>query len=328
MNRMALKTLASAACAAAVLWAAVAVAAAGPATAKARLAEARAAAAKWQADAVLVTLSALKANDDGTAPASIVGWTYTFYSPRAGKWIAFHAGPSALESTAVPAGFKVKVPDEFVDSDKVLPEVRKQGFKKSGDTVLQLNVVYDSSIKPGVYWCATGASDFTPPAGPRSWCVDPASGKFVGRLAGGTQKPQATKPAAPGMFSVDLSKCGGFTAADAAGHLGVAPAQVKTNAAKVSDSEWKCSFSSGAKALEFTIASAPSVKEAEARIEKYRKTLKDDYTELTMNNGTEGVWSNASSTLTARRGNVIVRTLKPAEKLRQAKLADAIAAKF
>jgi hypothetical protein len=158
--------------------------------------------------------------------------------------------------------------------------------------------------------------------------VDPKTGKFVARLGGGTQKPQATKPAAAGMFTVDLSKCGGFAATDAAAHLGVAAAQVKTDAVKVSDTEWKCTFSSGAKALEFTIASAPSVKEAEASVEKYRKTLKDDYTEFTMNNGTEGVWSNASSTLTARRGNIIVRTLKPAEKIRQAKLADSIAAKF
>jgi hypothetical protein len=76
------------------------------------------------------------------------------------------------------------------------------------------------------------------------------------------------------------------------------------------------------------ISSAPSVKEAEARIEQYRKTLKDDYTELTLNNGTEGIWSNASSTLTARRGNIIVRTLQPAGKVGQAKLADSVAAKF
>ena len=328
MKKFVLNALACVTCAASVLWVTDGTAAANAATAKARLAEARAAAAKWQPDAVLVTLSALKANDDGTAPPSILGWNYTFYSPKAGKWMGYHAGPGGLESVAIPAGFKVKVPDEFVDSDKVLPEVRKQGFKKDGDTLLQLNVVYDSNIKPGVYWCATGGSDFTPPAGPRSWCVDPKTGKFVARLGGGAQKPQAAKPAAGAMFAVDLSKCGGFAAADAAGHLGVAAAQVKTNAAKVSDTEWKCTFVGGGKALEFTISSAPSVKEAEARIEQYRKTLKDDYTELTLNNGTEGVWSNATSTLTARRGNVIVRTLKPAEKIRQAKLADSVAAKF
>ncbi len=329
MNRIVRKGLACLMSAAAVLWISDGMAAAKAATAKARLAEARAAAAKWQPDAVLVTVSALRTNDDGTAPASMLGWTYTFYSQKSGKWIGFHAGPGGLESTAIPAGFRVKVPDEFVDSDKVLPEVGKQGFKKGGDTLLQLNVVYDWNIKPGVYWCATGAADFTPPAGPKSWCVDPKTGKFVARLGGGAQKPQATKPAAAvGMFTVDLSKCGGFSAADAAGHLGVAAAQVKTNAAKMSDTEWKCTFAGGGKALEFTISSAPSVKEAEARIAQYRNTLKDDYTELTMNNGTEGVWSNASSTLTARRGNVIVRTLKPAGKLGQAKLADSVAAKF
>ena len=328
MNRMLVGAFAGVTCVAAVVWATDGLAAAGAATAKARLAEARAAVAKWQADAVLVTVSALKANDDGTAPPSVLGWNYTFYSSKAGKWMGYHVGPGDLESVAIPAGFKVKVPDEFIDSDKVLPEVRKQGFKKNGDTLLQLNVYYDSNIKSGVYWCATSAADFTPPAGPRSWCVDPQTGKFVARLSGGTQKPQATKPAAPGMFTVDLSKCGGFAAADAAGHLGVAVTKVKTEAAKVSDTEWKCTFAGGGKALEFTISSAPSVKEAKARIEKYRKSLNDDYTELSLNNGTEGIWSNASSTLTVWRGNVIVRTLKPAEKRKQAELADSIAAKF
>jgi hypothetical protein len=306
------------------------VAAADGATARAKLAEARAAAAKWQPDAALVTLSTLRANDDGTAPSGMLGWTYTFHSPKTGKWLAYTVGAGGgLESQPLPAGLKVRVPDAFIDSDKILPEVAKHGFKKSGDTMLQLNVYYNRNLKPGVYWCATSAADFTPPAGPRSWCVDPTTGKFVARLDGGSaEAPQAAKPAAAGNFSVDLSKCGGFAAADAAGYLGVAAAQVKAEAAKVTDTEWKCTYSAGGKALAFMISSAPSVKEAEARIEQYRKTLKDDYTELTLNNGTEGIWSNASSTLTARRGNIIVRTRQPAGKVGQAKLADSVAAKF
>ena len=317
-------------CMAAAAWSTDGAAAKGGATAKAKLSEARAAAKKWQPDATLVTLSALKVNDDGTAPAGAIGWTYTFYSPKTGKWLGISIEAAGLDSLSLPAGLKVPVPDQFVDSDKVLQEVAKHGYKKSGDTMVQLNVYYHG-IKPGVYWCATRSVDMPASAAalPKSWCVDPASGKFVARLEGGsTQAPQAAKPAPESTFTVDLSKCGGFAAADAAPHLGVSAAQVKTETAKVSDAEWKCTFSAGGKALAFTITAAPSVKEAQARIAKYSKTLKDDYTELSLSKGAEGVWSNASSTLTVRRGNIIVRTLQPAEKLKQVKLADSVAAKF
>lgn len=314
------------------VWFVDAVAAPKGATARKRLAEARATAMKWQPDAVLVTLSALKAAGDGTAGMGITGWVYTFYSKKSGMWIAYDVGPKGLEPTKLPSGLKAAVPDNFIDSDKVLPEVSKHGFKKSGDTLLQLNVVYDKNVKPGVYWCATSVADLTPKMGARSWCVDPKTGKFVARLAGGAISTPAAKPVpskSGGMFAVNLSKCGGFAAADAAGHLGVPAAQVKATAEKVSNNEWKCSFAAGGgKVLVFTISSAASVKDAEAGIEKYRKTLGDNYTEIMLNNDAEGYWSNASSTLTVRRGNIIVRTLKPADKVKQAKLADSVVAKF
>jgi hypothetical protein len=313
------------------LWFGAGAEAAKAGTAKKRLAEARAAALKWQPDAELVTLSSLKANDDGTAPAGIAGWVYTFYSKKTGKWIAYDFGPKGIEATDLPSGLKAPVPGDFIDSDKVLPEVSKHGFKKSGDTLLQLNVVYDKNVKAGIYWCATGMADLTPQMGPRSWCVDPKSGKFVARLSGGDAAVPATKPTAPkagGTFTVDLSKCGGFTAADAAGLLGAPAAQVKMVSAKAGDNEWKCTFSAAGKSLAFTISSAASVKEAEARVEKYRKTLGDNYTELMLNNNAEGIWSNAGATLTVRRGNVIVRTLPPLAKVPQAKLANDVVGKF
>jgi len=70
-------------------------------------------------------------------------------------------------------------------------------------------------------------------------------------------------------FAIDPSKCGGFTAADAAPHLGAAASQVKASAEKASGDEWKCSYSAGGKTLAFTIAAAKSVKEAQTRLEKY-----------------------------------------------------------
>ena len=301
-------------------------------TAKARLAEARALAAKWQPDAALVTVSALQAKGDGTAAPGVAGWVYQFYSAKTGRWIGVHAGPKGLERQDLPAGFKAPLPQDFVDSDKALDAARKGGFKQSGDTLLVLTLVADPSIKTGVYWCATGKDDLGPDLRPKSWCVDPKSGKFVARLGGGATvaaaKPSAAKPAAGGVFAIDPAKCGGFTAADAAPHLGASASQVKAASEKASGDEWKCTYTAGGKTLAFTIAAAKSVKEAESRLEKYTATLKDDYTELSFNNGAEGVWSNAQGTLTVRRGNVIVRTLPPLAKVPQAKLANDVVGKL
>jgi hypothetical protein len=303
-------------------------------TAKSRLAEARTLAAKWQADAVLVTVSALQAKDDGTAAPGLSGWIYQFHSPKANKWISVYTGKKGLERDDLPVGLKTPLPQDFVDSDKALDAARKGGFKKSGDTLLALHFVADPSVKAGVYWCATGEKDLTtaPVVSVRSWCVDPKSGQFVARLSGGgaaaAAKPAAAKPAAAGVFAIDPSKCGGFTAADAAPHLGAPAAQVKASSEKAGGDEWKCSFTAGGKTLAFTLAAAKSVKEAEARMDKYTATLKDDYTEIMLNHGAEGVWSNAANTLTVRRGNVIVRTLPPLAKVPQAKLANDVVGKF
>lgn len=301
-------------------------------TAKSRLAEARALAAKWQPDAVLVTVSALQAKDDGTAAPGLSGWIYQFHSPKTGKWISVYTGKKGLERDDLPVGLKTPLPQDFVDSDKALDAARKGGFKKSGDTLLALHFVADPSVKAGVYWCATGEQDLisAPVVSVRSWCVDPKSGTFVARLSGGAAaaKAAAAKPAAAGVFAIDPSKCGGFTAADAAPHLGAPAAQVKASSEKAGGDEWKCSYTAGGKTLAFTIAAAKSVKEAESRMDKYTATLKDDYTEMILNHGAEGVWSNAANTLTVRRGNVIVRTLPPLAKVPQAKLANAVVAKF
>jgi hypothetical protein len=307
-------------------------AAAAGGTAKARLAEARALAAKWQPDAVLVTVSALQAKDDGTAAPGLSGWIYQFHSPKTGKWVSVYAGKKGLERDDLPVGLKTPLPQDFVDSDKALDAARKGGFKKSGDTLLALHFVADPSVKAGVYWCATGSADLisAPVVSVRSWCVDPKSGNFVARLSGG-KPPAATgkpAPAAPGLFAIDPSKCGGFTAADAAPHLGASASQVKAASEKAAGDEWKCSYTGGGKTLAFTIAAAKSVKEAESRMDKYTSTLKDDYTEIMLDHGAEGVWSNAANTLTVRRGNVIVRTLPPLTKVPQAKLANAVVGKF
>jgi hypothetical protein len=332
MRRIRIRGLHRAVLAALLGLAIVGAAAAAGNTAKSRLAEARTLAAKWQADAVLVTVSALQAKDDGTAAPGLSGWIYQFHSPKANKWISVYTGKKGLERDDLPVGLKTPLPQDFVDSDKALDAARKGGFKKSGDTLLALHFVADPSLKAGVYWCATGEQDLVsaPVVSVRSWCVDPNSGTFVARLSGGAAaaKAAAAKPASAGVFAIDPSKCGGFTAADAAPHLGAPAAQVKASSEKAGGDEWKCSYTAGGKTLAFTIAAAKSVKEAESRMDKYTATLKDDYTEMLLKHDAEGIWSNAAGTLTVRRGNVIVRTLPPLAKVPQAKLANDVVGKF
>jgi hypothetical protein len=181
-----------------------------------------------------------------------------------------------------------------------------------------------------VYWCAAAEPDLTPELWLKSWCVDPKTGKFVARLAGGgvgaqTPKPEADKPAA--ALALDPSKCGGFTAADAATHLGVPASQVKPKADKLADNEWRCTYTAGGgKAVSFTIAPAKSAKEADAQMQQYRTKLGDDYTEISL--GDDGVWTKATATFTVRKGNVTVRTSQPADKLKQVQLAKSVLEKF
>jgi hypothetical protein len=255
---------------------------------------------------------------------------YTFYSKKAGKWIGIHAEAKGLEQQALPAGMTTPVPAEFVDSDEVLAEVRKHGFKRSGDTLLGLMLVGDRNLKTGVYWCAASEADVTPEMWLKSWCVDPKSGKFVARLAGGGVAAPAAKPAdetTTAVSPVDPSKCGGFGASDAAAHLGLPASQVTGKTEKVAENEWRCTYTAGAgKVLTFTIAAAKTVKEAQARMDQYRSTLGDDYTEISLDD--DGVWANASGTFTVRKGNVTVHTLQPADKAKQVKLAKAVLDRF
>lgn len=318
----------------------IGVSAAGvPGTARARLTEARSAAAQWQKDAVLVSVTALQAAGDGTAPPNVAGWVYTFHSRNAKAWAGFHAAPEGLERVDVPAGFTQPLPGQFVDSDRVMSEVRKHGFKESGATLLTLTPQRDENLKPGVYWCAAGAEDLSAERGMRAYCVDPASGRFVARMAGAPISPSSAAPPAapePGkgaaqggtLAGFDPAHCGGFSAADAAAILGVAANSLTRKVEQVHPSLWTCTFApakSGAR-VAFSIEVAKSAAEAAAQMDRYRKNLGDAYSDL-MGMEDEGVWTEVNKTVTYRKKNVTIQVQQPDGKIPQLRVVQALLSK-
>lgn len=306
--------------------------AASAATALARLADAKAAAARWQKDAALVSVTALQAADDGTAPRSAAGWVYTFHSRSAKRWAGFHAGPGGMERVDLPAGLTEPVPGSFVDSDRVLAEIRKHGFRKQGDTLLVLMFLRDPGLKPGVYWCGASAADASPERGMRGFCVDPATGRFVGRMTGqpaARAEPRSPEPKPPaqggGLARLDPAQCGGYSAADAAAILGVAASDVSRSAQRVDERAWTCSFAAGkgGPQVVFRIEVARSAAEAAAEMERYRKRLRDEYSDL-MGLGDEGVWTEVDRSVTTRKQNVTIRVQQPPDKLAQLKVVKTI----
>jgi hypothetical protein len=305
-------------------WAGIAVAG-KPTTAKVLLAEARQAAARWQADAILVSVTTLQANDDGTAPANVLGWTYTFHSKKAGRWVAFHGGPKGLEQVDLPSGFTQSLPAEFVDSDRVLAEVRKNGFSRSGETMVTLVPQSDPNIASGVYWCVAGRKELSAELGMRGYCVDPATGKFVAKLAGRPAEALKQAPAGKGgsLLSVDLARCGGLTEGEVAAILGV-PADKVTFAGKVAGAgRGTCSFSGPAgTGIVFEVSVWKSVAEAEAEMERQRKRLDDNYRDI-MGLADDGIWTEFDGSYTGRRVNVTIRVTQPADKIVKLKAAKA-----
>jgi hypothetical protein len=221
-----------------------------------------------------------------------------------------------------------------VDSDAVLAEVRKHGFKKQGDTLLVLMPQRDADLKPGVYWCAASGADVSAERGMRGFCVHPATGKFVARMAGqpapppraSARSPEPERPATGGVRAgQDPAQCGGFSAADAAAILGVPASSVPRRAERVNGNLWTCSFGSakGGPHVVFTIEVAKNAAEAAAQMERYRHRLRDDYSDL-MGLGDEGVWTEVNRTVTYRKQNVTIQVQQPPDKLMQLRVVKAL----
>ncbi|MHB8764940.1 MAG: hypothetical protein ACYDA8_11485, partial [Deferrisomatales bacterium] len=218
-----------------------------------------------------------------------------------------------------------------------LAEARKRGLQGQGEVMLVLMLQRDPALKPGVYWCAAGAADLSEEAGMRGYCVDPATGGFAARMAGGAVRaPAATRPSAPAptgapkgggdvLAGFDPAQCGGFTGGDAASALGVPAGQVVRRVEQLHASLWACTFATkdGAKQVAFSLEVAGSAAEAAAQMERYRDNLGDNYSDL-MGLGDEGVWTEVNHTVTCRKQNVTVQVQQPPGKIPQLKVVKAI----
>jgi hypothetical protein len=139
----------------------------------------------------------------------------------------------------------------------------------------------------------------------------------------------------------DGNDCGGFTAAEAAGWLKVAPTQVTREVAKSGD-KWVCAFSVGKNpAIAFSLQVAQSARRATNDLEHYRDDLAAQgetpawrgklpngvYSDM-FGAGDEAVWTDIHGMLTVRRDNVTVQFTLPKGKDAQLSLGKQVAEGF
>jgi hypothetical protein len=153
---------------------------------------------------------------------------------------------------------------------------------------------------------------------------------------------QAAGVAKPGrVYNPDMTNCAGFTAADAAGILGVPASEVKAWTQRPHPFFWTCTFFAGKLRLEFSVAVSSTIEDAATDMERYRENMervaKTDafrdglpggaWSEVAKL-GDESVWTDINHTLRVRQGNVIVQVLAPAAKPEQVKAAEAFLKKL
>ena len=148
-------------------------------TAKAGLEQARQVAKKWRTDAILVYLSSNSVSKDGTVSGD-GSWQYIFHSPTAKKEFIVDIGGPTVESDEIEFPGNQAITGDFVDSDRVMNEVIKNGFKAKGNISMGLAYTSSKTLKPGLYWFVKDAADPTSTA----FAVDPRTGKFLGKESG------------------------------------------------------------------------------------------------------------------------------------------------
>jgi nucleoside 2-deoxyribosyltransferase len=140
-------------------------------TAKAGLAQANAEAQKWRKDAVLVNVSTLQTDSDGTAAK----WGYMYYSTKGKMGYSVDVKGGKIAGTMeVNPHIKDAVGAEFVDSDKAMSEAKKNGLTLKGKAAMSLIVMGQATKKPWVSWSIVGGYE----KGDVSVLVDGKTGKF------------------------------------------------------------------------------------------------------------------------------------------------------
>ena len=152
-------------------FAVTAVVAAAGQTAKAALQSVVATARKWQSDAVLVSLSTVKADSDGTSDE----WKYSFYSPASKKRFVATARGMKVDGREVRLGFSTEAMGDFVDSDRAMQEAKKNGLKGHEPSMA---VKFQGAGKGAAfYWVVNGGYS----KGDVSIFLDAKSAKFANR---------------------------------------------------------------------------------------------------------------------------------------------------
>lgn len=139
-------------------------------TAKAGVAQAVAAAQKWQKDAVLVNVSTLQANSDGTAEK----WSYMFYSSKVKQGYSVDVKGGKIVGTLEVSPYIKDAVGEFVDSDKAVAEAKKNGLAVKSKAAMSLIVMGQATKNPGAYWSVVGGYE----KGDVSVVLDGKTGKF------------------------------------------------------------------------------------------------------------------------------------------------------
>lgn len=145
-----------------------------------------------------------------------------------------------------------------------------------------------------------------------------------------------------GTAKIDIADCAGFTAKDAAPFLGVPAAQVVRTTAAITKTLVTCSFAAGKTmpGIAFSIEIEATAKKSAEQMESYRENLviagdtapwkgklpKGAYSDIGL--GDETVWTDINGALTVRKMNVTIQLTRPAGKMDQIKVAQALLAKF
>lgn len=137
------------------------------------------------------------------------------------------------------------------------------------------------------------------------------------------------------VYRPDMSRCAGFTAADAGEILQLPAAALTVRTEKLGDSLWSCVFSGKGKSLAFSVEVYDNAGQAASEMKRYRENLeltaetppfKDKLTSGAWSDifplGDEAVWTDINATLTVRLGNVTLQVQNPGDKRQQIRTAQ------
>lgn len=148
-------------------------------TAKAALPQVLASAKKWQGDAILVHLSSVKVQPDGTASE----WKYAFYASKTQKRCVVTARGGSVTLKEVRLGNYTEPLGEFIDSDKAMAAAKQNGLKGSEPS---MSVMRPAGAKAdSTTWIVTGGWKMGVDT---TISLDAKTGKFEHRTVMGADK--------------------------------------------------------------------------------------------------------------------------------------------